>query len=87
MIASPGVGRIQEEEASPRFVDGIGISNWEDSALVRFSEYLGFSTIGYDDEILDLLRKIQSDQLKDRGKGAAKYFEMQKRIEEVGVHD
>ena len=56
-------------EAYPRFVDGIGIYSWVDSALVKFSEYLGFSTIGYENEILDLLRKIQSDQLKDRGKG------------------
>ena len=69
LIVSLGVGRIQEEEASPQSVDGMCISVSEDSALHRFSEYLGFSTIGYEDEILDLLRKIQSDQFKDRGKG------------------
>ena len=43
---SPTVGRIQEEEGSPRFVDGTRFFIWEDSALIRFSEYLGFSTIG-----------------------------------------
>ena len=47
----------------------MGISSWEDSTLVIFSEYLGFSTIGYEDKILDLLCKIQRDQLKNRGKG------------------
>ena len=69
LIESPRVGRIQEEGASPRSVDNMGFSNWEDSALVRFSKFLGFSTTDYEDEIWDLLRKIHSDQLKDKGKG------------------
>ena len=47
----------------------MGYSRWEDCALVRFNEFLDFSTVGYEDEILDLLRKIHSDQLKDKGKG------------------
>ena len=68
MIASPRVGRIQEEGASPRSINSMGFSSWEDSALVRFSKFLGFSTTGYEDEILDMLRKIHSDQPKDKGK-------------------
>ena len=47
----------------------MSFSNWKDIALVRFNEFLGFLTAGYKDEILDLLRKIHSDQLKDKGKG------------------
>ena len=30
LIESPRVGRIYEEGASPRFVDDMGFSNWED---------------------------------------------------------
>ena len=62
----------------------MGISSWEDSTLVIFSEYLGFSTIGYEDKILDLLRKIQRDQLKNRGKGqqnTSKYKRELKKLE------
>ena len=42
------VGFWQEEgivEATPLVVEGY--ESWEDSMLVKFSEFLGFSTVGF----------------------------------------
>lgn len=36
----------------------LGYDKWEDSALVTFSEFLGFSTGGFENETLDLLCKL-----------------------------
>ena len=43
------VGFGQEEgivEATPLVVEGY--ESWEDSMLVKFSEFLGFSTVGFE---------------------------------------
>ena len=48
---------------------GSGYENWEDSCLIKFSEFLGFSTVGFESEILGLLRKIVARQHQGKNKG------------------
>ena len=38
-----------------------GYASWEESCLVKFSEFLGFQTIGHEKELINMLR-----QLKDK---------------------
>ena len=58
----------QEEgfvEATPLAVEGY--ESWEDSMLVKFSKFLGFATVGFETQIVDLMRqmlKIQSQGLR-----------------------
>ena len=40
------------------FPDCSGYENWEDSCLVKFSEFLGVSTVGYENEIMGLMQKM-----------------------------
>ena len=56
---------VQEEgivEATPLAVEGY--ENWEDSMLVKFSEFLGFATEGFETQIVDLLRQMVKTQNK-----------------------
>ena len=48
-----------------------GYNNWEDSCLFKFSEYLGVTTAGFEEEILKLMRKIEMQQAGDKRKGFA----------------
>ena len=43
--------------------------NWEDSCLVKFSEFLGFSMVGFEKEILGSMRKMVAMQQNDKKKG------------------
>ncbi|RVW61926.1 hypothetical protein CK203_064911 [Vitis vinifera] len=43
--------------------------NWEESSLIRFSQFLGFSTEGMEVEILNFLDKIRKRKEKIIGKG------------------
>ena len=43
--------------------------SWEESCMVKFSEYLGFSTKGHECEILSLLRRLTVKQNQMRPKG------------------
>ena len=38
--------------------------------MIKFSEFLGFSTVGFESEILGLLRKIVARQHQGENKGA-----------------
>ncbi|KAL6332363.1 hypothetical protein AAG906_004933 [Vitis piasezkii] len=42
--------------------------NWEDSCLAKFSNLLGFPTIGFEEEIFNLLQKIKSKREKGKKK-------------------
>ena len=56
----------QEEgfvEATPLAVEGY--ESWEDSMMVKFSEFLGFSTLGFETQIVNLMRQM----LKNHNKG------------------
>ena len=43
--------------------------NWEESSLIKFSHFLGFSTEGLEKEILSFLGKIRKRREKIVGKG------------------
>uniref|UniRef100_F6I3D2 DUF4283 domain-containing protein n=1 Tax=Vitis vinifera TaxID=29760 RepID=F6I3D2_VITVI len=58
--------------------------NWEESSLVRFSHFLGFSTEGLEVEILNFLGKIRKRKEKIIGKGfleASRFERELKRLE------
>ena len=55
----------QEEgivEATPLAVEGY--ENWEDSILVKFNEFLGFATEGFERQIVELMRQMVKTQNK-----------------------
>ena len=64
-----GEGQQGEELASGETEDS-GYEKWEDSCLIKFSEFLGFSTVGFESEILGLLSKIVARQNQGENKGA-----------------
>ena len=35
-----------------------GYASWEESCLVKFSEFLGFPAVGNEEELINLLRKL-----------------------------
>ena len=43
--------------------------SWEESCLVRFSKFLGFSTSGHEEEILEFLKRFNVERKKGKGKG------------------
>ena len=47
-----------------------GYEKWEDNCLVKFGEFLGFPTVGFESEIMDLLRKMVAKQHQVENKGA-----------------
>ena len=61
--------RKQTEKVQPKSSKGLVFENWEDSCLVKFSEFLGFSTVGIEKEILGLLRKMEARQQNEKKKG------------------
>ena len=63
-----GCGDGREEDPKTR-AECEGYENWEDSCLIKFSEFLGIPMVGYDVEILELLRKMVSQQPGNKRKG------------------
>ena len=63
-----GLGSLSEE---PTMVNPEckGYKTWEDSCLIKFSEFLGVTTAGFEEEILELLRKMDVRQHGDKRKG------------------
>ena len=61
--------RQQTKKVQPKPSEGSVFENWEDSCLVKFSEFLGFSTMGFEKEILGLLRKMEARQQNEKKKG------------------
>ena len=59
----------QLEEIGPVEIEESGYEKWEDSCLIKFSEFLGFSTVGFESEILGLLSKIVARQHQVENKG------------------
>ena len=51
-------------------LEGSGFNGWEDSCLIKFSEFLGFPIVGYEDEILDLMHKLVASQKQVKGNGS-----------------
>ena len=67
----PGGEGQQGEESASRETEDSGYEKWEDSCLIKFSEFLGFSTVGFESEILGLLSKIVARQNQGENKGTA----------------
>ena len=63
-----GLGSLSEE---PTMVSPMckGYNTWEDNCLIKFSEFLGVTTAGFEEEILELLRKMDVRQHGDQRKG------------------
>ena len=58
--------------------------NWEESSLIKFSHFLGFSTEGLEKEILNFLGKIRKmrEKIVDKGLSETSRFERElKRLE------
>ena len=43
--------------------------SWEESCLARFSKFLGFSTSGHEEEILEFLKRFNVGRRRGKGKG------------------
>ena len=43
--------------------------SWEESCLARFSKFLGFSTAGHEEEILEFLKRFNVGRRRGKGKG------------------
>ena len=56
-------------EAATVCSESTGYNNWENSCLFKFSEYLGVTTTGFEEEILKLMRKMEAQQVEDKRKG------------------
>ena len=63
-----GPGYLKGEAASGQS-KGTGYNNWEDSCLFKFSEYLGVTMEGFEEEIMKPMRKIEAQQVADKRKG------------------
>ena len=63
-----GLGSLSDE---PTVVNSEvkGYDTWEDSCLFKFSEFLGVTTAGFEQEILELMRKMDIRQHGDNRKG------------------
>ena len=59
----------QTEEVQTISSEGSMYEKWEDSCLVKFREFLGFSMVGFKKEILSLMRKMVAMQQSDKKKG------------------
>ena len=68
IIETEGCGDGREEGPKTRS-ECLGYDNWEDSCLIKFSEFLGIPMVGYDVEILELLRRMVSQQPGNKIKG------------------
>ena len=55
----PGPLSVESTEEEPELR---GYNSWEDSCLIKFSEFLGVKTVGFEVEILELLRKMEYRQ-------------------------
>ena len=60
--------RQQTEEVQTLPSEGSVYEKWEDSCLVKFSDFLGFSMVGFEKEILGLMRKMVAMQQNDKKK-------------------
>ena len=63
--------------------EGSVYENWEDSCLVKFSEFLGFPTVRFEKEILGLMRKMVAMQQKDKKKGVAKATRCERELKKL----
>ena len=68
-VEDTGAGK-QREEDQCESDEHWNYGSWESSCLVKFSEFLGFSTKGFEKEILKLLRNLVDSQNLSKEKGS-----------------
>ena len=68
-VEATGAGKYREE-GQCESVEHWNYGSWESSCLVKFSEFLGFSTKGFEKEILKLLRNLVDSQNLSKEKGS-----------------
>ena len=68
ILETEGCGDGREEDPKTNS-ECEGYDNWEDSCLIKFSEFLGIPTVGYDVEILELVRRMVAQQHGNKRKG------------------
>ena len=68
------------EEVQSMSSEGSVYENWEDSCLVKFSEFLGFSTVDFEKEILGLMRKMVAMQQNDKKKGVVTFTRCEREL-------
>ena len=79
---SVGEGQQVEETVSVAS-EASGYEKWEDSCLIKFSEFLGFPTVGFESEILGLLRKIVARQHQVENKGVITMFKCERELKKM----
>ena len=57
--------------------------SWEESCLARFSKFLGFSTVRYEELILDFMNKINTSRQKIKGKGGARTTKFDRELKKL----
>ena len=55
-------------------------ANWEESCLVKFSEFLGFPTVGNEEELINMLRKLNNIKYSS---GTKEYWGPSKSVREL----
>ena len=45
-----------------QLVEVRGYASWEESCLVKFSEFLGFQTTGHEKELINMLRQMKDNK-------------------------
>ena len=59
---------LVKENSNKNRQECMGYDNWEDSCLFKFNEFLGVKTMGFEEEILTLMRKLEAQQEGDKRK-------------------
>ena len=80
----PIVGFRQEEgivEATPLVMEGY--ESWEDSMLVKFSKFLGFSNVGFEPQIIDLMWQMLNNQNKGPKMGQTPVFRCERELKKL----
>ena len=87
VLASKGEKPVIREGAGGEFeglLQDLDGCRWDDSCLVRFSKFLGFSTEGFQGEILTLLlrtKRRREQNLKKGSSGTTKFDRELKKVE------
>ena len=68
-VLTVGDQETGKEEPEKKHPECMGYKNWEDSCLFKFSEFLGVTTLGFEEEILNLMRKLEAQHEGDKRKG------------------
>ena len=61
-----------------------GYASWEESCLVKFGEILGFPTVGNEEELINMLRKLNDKKNPSRSKehlGPSKFVRELRKLE------